>query len=94
MKPAVNRILVEPIKAPPATIAGVEMDTKDPQVRGVILAVGAGQAIDRMGLKEGMIAVFGAFSGEDVTLDGKELKVLFVDESIESELLGYDNNRK
>ena len=90
MKPSINRILVEPIVPPPVIIAGAEVPTKDPQDSGVILGVGAGQTIEQMGLKEGMIAVFGAFSGEDVTLDGKELKVLFVDESIESELLGYE----
>lgn len=94
MRPSVNRILVEPIKPPKDVIAGVEVDTKDPKIEGIILGVGPGVVIEKLGLEPGMTVTFGQYAGEDITIEGKLLKVLFVDETIESELLGYDDNRK
>ena len=40
------------------------------------MAIGTGEKITKLGLKEGETVMFGKYSGEDVTVDDVEYKVL------------------
>lgn len=95
VKPLGNRILVKPKTEEEVTASGIILpssDNKEKKTQGVIVAVGSGEQIAKLGLKVGDTVVFGKYSGDEVEVeeDGAqvEYKVLNVgSEKDESDVL-------
>jgi len=74
-----DRIIVKPVTEEEITKSGIVLpDTveKEKKEEGEITAVGDGEKIKKLGLKEGDKVIFGKYSGEEVTIDEIEYKVL------------------
>lgn len=85
IKPIGNRILVKQQTPEEVTASGIVLPAsadKEKKTQGVIVAVGNGDDIAKLGLKVGDKVVFGKYAGDDVESeeDGKkvEYKVLYV----------------
>jgi chaperonin GroES len=83
LKPLDDRIVVEPLEAEERTPGGIVLpDTaKEKPQRGKVLAVGPGKLLDNGQRGEVSVAVgdeviFGKYSGSEVEVDGRELKIL------------------
>jgi chaperonin GroES len=83
LKPLDDRIVVEPVEAEEKTAGGIVLpDTaKEKPQRGTVLAVGPGKLLDNG--KRGEVAVaigdqviYGKYSGSEVEVDGRDLKIL------------------
>lgn len=79
LKPLGDRIIVRPVTEEEVTKSGIVLpDTveKEKKEEGEIIAIGDGEKIVKLGLKEGDKVIFGKYSGEEVTIDDVEHKVL------------------
>ena len=79
LKPLGDRIIVKPVTEEEVTKSGIvlpETVEKEKKEEGEVIAVGDGEKISKFGLKEGDKVIFGKYSGEEVTLDDVEYKVL------------------
>ena len=79
LKPLGDRIIVRPVTEEEVTKSGIVLpDTveKEKKEEGEIIAIGDGEKITKLGLKEGDKVIFGKYSGEEVTIDDVEHKVL------------------
>ena len=84
LKPLGNRVVAEPLTEEETTKSGIVLpDTidKEKKAEGKILAIGDGEKIQKLGLKEGDKVLFGKYAGEEVKVDNKEYKIL-TDEDI------------
>src|SRR5437588_13010292 len=83
IRPLDDRIVVEPVEAEEKTSGGILLpDTarQKPQ-RGRVLAVGPGKLRDTgeraaVAVTRGDEVIYGRYSGSDVEVDGKEIKIL------------------
>jgi chaperonin GroES len=91
IKPIGDRILVKPLKEEEVTKSGIVLPSnaeKEKKAQGKIVALGTGEAISALGLKEGDTVVFGKYAGDEVDVDGEEYKILNVSkEKDESDVL-------
>jgi len=79
LKPLGNRIVVEPLTEEETTKSGIVLpDTvdKEKKAEGKVLAIGDGEKITKLGLKEGDKVLFGKYAGEEVKVDEVEYKIL------------------
>lgn len=79
LRPLGDRIVVMPKTEEEVTKSGIVLpDTveKEKKEEGKVMAIGTGEKITKLGLKEGDTVMFGKYSGEDVTVDDVEYKVL------------------
>jgi chaperonin GroES len=83
LKPLDERIVVEPIEAEEKTAGGIVLpDTaKEKPQRGTVLAVGPGKLLDSgeraaLSVAVGDEVIYGKYSGSDIEIDGRELKIL------------------
>ncbi len=83
LRPLDDRIVVEPLEAEETTPGGIVLpDTaKEKPQRGKVLAVGPGRLMDNgkrteMSVAVGDEVIFGKYSGTDIELEGKELKII------------------
>jgi chaperonin GroES len=83
LKPLEDRVVVEPLEAEEKTAGGILLpDTaKQKPQRGKIIAVGPGKTRESgektaLSVKVGDEILYGKYSGSDVEVDGKELKIL------------------
>lgn len=83
IKPLDDRIVVEPLEAEEKTAGGILLpDTaKQKPQRGKIVAVGPGKVRDNgertaLAVKVGDEVLYGKYSGNEVEVNGKELKIL------------------
>ncbi len=83
LKPLDDRIVVEPVEAEERTAGGIVLpDTaKEKPQRGKVLAVGPGKLLDdgkrgEMSVAVGDEVIYGKYSGSDIELDGREIKIL------------------
>ncbi|MCR4413051.1 MAG: co-chaperone GroES [Thermoguttaceae bacterium] len=83
LKPLDERIVVEPVEAEEKTAGGIVLpDTaKEKPQRGTVLAVGPGKLLDNgerspMSVAVGDEVIYGKYSGTDIEIDGKEVKIL------------------
>ncbi len=83
LKPLDERIVVEPVEAEEKTAGGIVLpDTaKEKPQRGTVLAVGPGKLLDNgerspMSVAVGDEVIYGKYSGTDLEIDGKEVKIL------------------
>ena len=90
LKPLDDRVVVKPLEAEEKTPGGIVLpDTakEKPQI-GKVIAVGPGKLLDngnrsKMAVKKNDQVLYGKYSGSEVEIDGKKLKILH-----ESEILG------
>ncbi len=83
LKPLDDRVVVEPLESEEVTPGGIVLpDTaKEKPQRGRVIAVGPGKLLDNgerapMSVAVGDEVIFGKYSGTEVEIDGKELKIL------------------
>lgn len=83
LKPLDDRIVVEPVEAEERTAGGIVLpDTaKEKPQRGKVLAVGPGKPLDdgkrgAMSVAVGDEVIYGKYSGTDIEIDGREIKIL------------------
>jgi chaperonin GroES len=83
VRPLDDRVVVEPLEAEEKTAGGILLpDTaKEKPQRGKVVAVGPGKLRDDGGrtslaVKEGDIVLYGKYSGNEVEVDGKDLKIM------------------
>jgi chaperonin GroES len=83
VRPLDDRVVVEPLEAEQKTAGGILLpDTaKEKPQRGKIVAAGPGkirESGDRtpLAVKVGDEVLYGKYSGSDVEVDGKELKIM------------------
>ena len=83
LKPLDDRVVLEPLEAEEKTAGGILLpDTaKQKPQQAKVVAVGPGKLSDKgdrvaMAVKVGDTVLFGKYSGSDVEVNGKELKIL------------------
>lgn len=79
LKPLGNRIVVEPFSEEETTKSGIILpDTvdKEKKAEGKVIAIGAGEKIQKLDLKTGDKVIFGKYAGEEVKVGDKEYKIL------------------
>ena len=83
VRPLDDRIVVEVLEAEEKTAGGILLpDTaKEKPQRGKVIATGSGKLLDDgkrapISVKKGDVVIFGKYSGSDVEVDGKELKIM------------------
>jgi chaperonin GroES len=83
LRPLDDRVVVEPLEAEEKTSGGILLpDTaKQKPQQGKVIAVGPGRLSEKgsrtaVGVKIGDTVLFGKYSGSDVEVSGKELKIL------------------
>ncbi len=79
LKPLGDRIIVRPVTEEEVTKSGIVLpDTveKEKKEEGEVIAIGDGENIIKLGLKKGDKVIFGKYSGEEVTIEDTEHKVL------------------
>lgn len=79
LRPLGNRVVIEPISEEQTTSSGIVLpDTvdKEKKAEGKIIAIGEGEKIKSLGLKEGDKVIFGKYAGEEVTIDKIDYKIL------------------
>src|ERR1700722_1201241 len=83
LKPLDDRVVVEPTEAEEKTAGSILLpDTaKQKPQQGKVVAVGPGKMTDEgnrlaLAVKIGDIVLYGKYSGSDVEVNGKELKIL------------------
>jgi len=83
LKPLDDRVVVEPTEAEEKTPGGILLpDTaKQKPQQGKVIAVGPGKLSDEgnrlaLAVKIGDTVLYGKYSGSDVEVNGKELKIL------------------
>lgn len=83
IRPLGDRVLVAPLSEEEVTASGIILpDTveKEKKAEGKVLAVGDGEEIKKLKLKEGDTIIYGKYSGEEVMLEKEEYKILKDDE--------------
>jgi chaperonin GroES len=83
IRPLDDRVVVEPLEAEEKTTGGILLpDTaKQKPQRGRILAVGPGKLTEKgermtLSVQKGDEVIFGRYSGSDVEVDGREVKIM------------------
>jgi chaperonin GroES len=83
LRPLDDRVVVEPLEEEEKTTGGIYLpDTaKQKPQRGRVLAVGPGKLRDSgersaLSVVKGDEVIYGKYSGNDVEVDGKEVKIL------------------
>ena len=83
IRPLGDKILVEVLEAEEKTEGGIILpDTaKEEKTEGQVVATGSGKTLDSgqkqpLEVKEGDKVIFGKYSGDDFTLNGKKHKIL------------------
>jgi chaperonin GroES len=83
LRPLDDRVVVEPKEAEEVTAGGIVLpDTaKEKPQRGTVVAVGPGKLLDSgdrgtLSVSVGDEVIYGKYSGSEVEIDGREVKIL------------------
>ena len=78
IQPLADRVLISPAKAEEKTIGGIIIpDTaKEKPLRGTVVAVGEGNADEKMILKAGDEVLYGKYSGTELEFDGVKYLIM------------------
>lgn len=83
LKPLDDRVVVQPLEAEQVTAGGIVLpdSAREKPQRGTVIAVGPGRTLDcgkraEMTLKVGDEVIYGKYSGSEIEVDGKEVKIL------------------
>ena len=83
LKPLGDRVLVKPVKEEEVTASGIVLpDTvdKEKKAEGEVVAIGEGDKVKKLGLKNGDVVLYGKYGGDEVEIDGEEHKILSHDD--------------
>ncbi|MFA6421789.1 MAG: co-chaperone GroES [Candidatus Buchananbacteria bacterium] len=82
IKPIGYRVAVKPVKEEEITKSGIILpDTvKEKKAEGSIIALGTGEKVAGLGLAVGQKVLFSKYSGDDVEIDGEEIKIISCDD--------------
>ena len=77
-KPLADRVLVEPLEAETKTASGINIpdSAKEKPQQGVVRAVGAGKKDEPMTVKVGDKVLYGKYSGNEISVDGKKYLIM------------------
>jgi len=83
IRPLDDRVVVEPMEAEETTAGGIVLpDTaKEKPQRGTVLSIGPGKLLDSgergtLSVSVGDEVIYGKYSGTDIELEGKDVKIL------------------
>jgi chaperonin GroES len=83
LKPLDDRIVVKPLESEEKTAGGIVLpdNAKEKPQRGKVTAVGPGKMLDNgnrapLSVKVGDEVLFGKYAGNDVKIDGSEVKIM------------------
>jgi chaperonin GroES len=83
IKPLDDRVVIEVMEAEEVTAGGIVLpgSAQEKPQRGKITAVGAGRLLDggkraALSVKKGDEVIFGKYAGTDVTVSGKDYKIM------------------
>ena len=78
IKPLADRVLVEPLEAETKTASGIIIpdSAKEKPQPGVVIAVGAGKKDEPMTVKVGEKVLYGKYSGNEISVDGKKYLIM------------------
>ena len=83
LKPLDDHVVVKPLEAEEVTAGGIVLpDTaKEKPQRGTVVAVGPGKLLDSgergdMSVAAGDVVIYGKYAGQDIEVDGEEVKIL------------------
>ena len=83
LKPLDDRLVVEPLEAEQVTAGGIVLpdSAKEKPQRGTVIAAGPGRTLDSgekapMSVAVGDEVIYGKYSGSDIEVDGREVKIL------------------
>jgi chaperonin GroES len=83
LRPLDDRVVVEPREAEERTAGGIVLpDTaKEKPQRGTVISVGPGKLLDsgergQLSVAVGDEVIYGKYSGTDIELDGRDVKIL------------------
>ncbi len=78
IKPLADRVLVEPLEAETKTASGIIIpdSAKEKPQQGVVMAVGAGKKEEPMTVKVGDKVLYGKYSGNEISVDGKKYLIM------------------
>ncbi len=83
LRPLDDRVVVEPLEAEERTAGGIVLpDTaKEKPQRGTVVSIGPGKLLDSgergtLSVTVGDEVIFGKYSGTDIEIDGREVKIL------------------
>ena len=78
IKPLADRVLIEPMEAEEKTASGIIIpDTaKEKPQKGTVVAVGPGTSDEKMEVKKSDIALYGKYSGTEISIDGNDYMIM------------------
>ena len=78
IKPLADRVLVEHLEAETKTASGIIIpdSAKEKPQQGVVMAVGAGKKDEPMTVKVGDKVLYGKYSGNEISVDGKKYLIM------------------
>jgi chaperonin GroES len=83
LRPLDDRVVVEPAEAEEVTAGGIVLpdSAKEKPARGKVVSVGPGKLLDSgergaLSVKIGDEVIYGKYSGMEVEVDGKDLKIV------------------
>ena len=83
LKPLDDRVVVKPLESEEKTAGGILLpdNAKEKPQRGRVIAAGPGKMLDNgnrvaLSVKVGDEVLFGKYSGNDIKLNGEELKIM------------------
>jgi len=83
LKPLDDRVIVKAAESEEKTVGGILLpdNAKEKQQKGSVLAVGPGKLLDSgergtLSVKVGDTILFGKYAGNDVKVNGQELKIM------------------
>lgn len=78
IKPLADRVLVEPLEAETKTASGIIIpdSAKEKPQQGVVIAAGAGKKDEPMTVKTGDKVLYGKYSGNEISVDGKKYLIM------------------
>ena len=83
IKPIGDRVLVKPANTEEVTKSGIVLpDTaeKEKKEQGLVVAVGDGEKVKKLHLKDGDKVLFGKYAGDEVEIDKIQYRILKEDE--------------
>ena len=83
LKPLGDRVLIKPVKEEEVTKSGIVIpDTadKEKKAEGEIIAIGEGDKVKALKLTVGDTVMYGKYGGDEVEIEGEELKILSHDD--------------
>jgi chaperonin GroES len=83
LRPLDDRVVVQPVEAETKTAGGIVLpdSAKEKPQRGKVLSVGPGRLLDNgergsLSIAVGDEVIFGKYSGSDIEVDGKDVKII------------------